>query len=64
MALERIARLEHRGDPALCPGGRPFGQPALGEHGDAETFGEVERGGKPGGPGADDQDVGLVGVSQ
>ena len=37
MAFERVARLEHRGDPALRPGGRAVGEAALGEHRDLEV---------------------------
>ena len=58
MVLERVAGLQHRGDPALRPGGRALVERALGEHGHAEAIGEVERGGQPGGARADDEDVG------
>ncbi len=60
MALEGIAGFEHGGDSALRPGGRALVERALGEHGHLETLGEIERGGKPGCPGADDQDVGIM----
>ena len=61
MALEGIAFLEYRGDPALGPGGRPLVHRALGEHGDLKAIGEIERGGEAGGAGADDEDVGGLG---
>ena len=61
MAVERVARLEHRRHPALRPGGRAFVEPALGEHHHLEAAGEVDRRGQPGRAGADDQDVGDIG---
>ena len=57
MIVERVAGFEDGGDPALRPGGRSLVERALGEHGDPEAVGEVERGGEPGGAGADDEDV-------
>ena len=57
MILKTVARLKHRGDPALCPFGRAAAKLALGEHRNALGRGQVERGGQPGGAGADDQHV-------
>ena len=57
MAFERIARLEHRRDPALRPGGRAFVELSLGEHGDLEAIGQVERRGEARRARADDEDV-------
>jgi hypothetical protein len=57
MRLERVAFLKHRGDAALRPGGRPFGNARLGEDRDPVTVGEIERGGQPGGARADDDDI-------
>ncbi len=59
MMLERVAGFEHRGDPALRPGGRPLVERALGEDGDAEPLGEIERRGQPRRARTDDEDVGL-----
>ena len=56
MALERVAGLQHRGDPALRPAGRAS-EPALGQHRHLEALGEVQRRGQPRRAGADDQDV-------
>ena len=61
MVVERVAGFEHRGDSPLCPGGRPFVERALRQHGDAEPLGEGERRGEAGGPRSDDQDVAAVG---
>ena len=57
MVLERVARLQHRGDPALRPGGRAFVERTLGQHGDLEAIGEVQRGGEAGGTRTDDKNV-------
>ncbi|PAV70983.1 hypothetical protein WR25_05947 [Diploscapter pachys] len=58
MVVERVTGFEHRGDPALRPGGRSFVERALGEDGDLEPVREIERRGEPGGARADDQHVG------
>jgi hypothetical protein len=57
MVLERIAGIEHGGDPALRPCGRAAGQRTLGEHQHPQLFGKRERGGQPGRAGPDDDDV-------
>ena len=57
MRLEAVARLQHRRDPALRPGGRALVQASLGQDGDGEVGRQVERGGQPGRAGADDDDV-------
>ena len=46
MIFERVARVEHRRDPALRPCGRPARQLALREHEHAAMIGERDRGGK------------------
>ena len=46
--LETVACLQHRGDPALRPLGRPATKLALGEDRDRLRRGEIERGGQPG----------------
>ncbi len=57
--LERIARVEHRRDAALRPGGRSAGQITLRQHEHAAMIGERDRGGQPRGARADDDDVML-----
>ena len=43
MALEGVARLQHRGDPALRPGGRALGKPPLASTATLKRGGQVER---------------------
>ena len=54
MRLEAVALLEHRGDPALRPFGRPAAQFALGQHRDLLRARERQRSGQPRRAGADD----------
>ena len=58
--IEGIALVEHRGDPALCPGGRARIERAFGQHHDFAMFGQNQRSGQPGGPRPDDQNVMFV----
>ena len=55
--VEGVARIEHRGDPALRPGGRSAGQRALGQHQHLARFGQRQRRGQPRRARADDQHV-------
>jgi hypothetical protein len=66
VAVERVAFLEHRRDPALRPGGGAFVEVSFGEHGHLAAVRKVQRGRQPGGAGADDEDVafGVIGQSQ
>ena len=54
-ALEAVACLEHRGDPALRPAGRAFVEPPLASTATLKRCGEVERRGQPGRARADDR---------
>ena len=57
MAFERVARLQHRRDPALRAGGGAFRQRPLRQDRDLEMRRKIQRRTEPGGPGADDDDV-------
>ena len=53
-----IAGIEHRGDPALRPGGRTAVERALGQHRHLVLRRQRQRGGEPGRARADDENVG------
>ena len=55
--LEGVARIEHRGDSALRPGGGPCVERALGQHQHTAPFGKHQRGGESGGARTDDKHV-------
>ena len=57
MVVERVARVEHGGDPALRPGGGSAVEPALRQHQHLLRFGQRQRGGQTGGARTDDEDV-------
>ena len=57
VVVERVARVEHRGDAALRPRGGAAVEPALGEHQHALGLRQRQRGGKSGSARTDDEDV-------
>lgn len=57
MRLETVAGVEHRGDAALRPVGGATVQRALGQHQHLAVLRQIDRGGKPGSAGADDDDI-------
>src|SRR5690606_21950644 len=57
VVLEGVAGVENRGDPALGPGGRAAGERAFRQDQHLEPGRQRERRGKPGGAGADEEDV-------
>ena len=57
-----VQRVEHGGDPALGPAGRPVVDVDLGDHGDVQPgLAQVQRGGQAGDAGADHDHVGGLG---
>ena len=57
VVLESVAGIEHRGDPALRPGGRSGVEPALGQHQHPAVFGQRQRRAEPRRARADDDDI-------
>ena len=57
VGLERIGRIQHRGDAALGPVGGALVELALGQDADAGAFRQLQRDGEPARAAAQDQDV-------
>ena len=57
MRVEAVAFLEHRGDPALRPFGRPAAELPLGQHRHFSCRRQMQSRGKPSRARSDDDDV-------